>query len=232
MNYLFSTFRSHPSFLGCGNLIGPETPPPTQYSVDCSRLQIRPATFGDLTALTDILAESFHSRDGILSWVYPILRLGIYEDLRYRLVMSSPQYVCLVAVASSVGVSSSVYRCDQESVLGTVEMGLRWAPPSRRLSRYAWQLSDSSRYPYLSNLAVHPQYRQQGIAQQLLISCEQTAQRWGFSIVYLHVLENNRQAKRLYYKLGYRLKEIDSGWDSVLFGQPRRLFLQKKIGNS
>jgi ribosomal protein S18 acetylase RimI-like enzyme len=187
-------------------------------------LQIRPATLGDITALTDILAESFHSRDGILSWVYPILRLGIYEDLRHRLVMSSPQYLCLVAVASSVGVSSSVYRSNQEYVLGTVEMGLR--------SRYAWQLSLTSRYPYLSNLAVHPQYRKQGIAQQLLSSCEQTAQRWGFSNIYLHVLENNRQAKRLYYKLGYRLKEIDSGWDSVLFGQPRRLFLQKKIGNS
>lgn len=186
-----------------------------------SRLQIRPATLGDLSPLTDVLAESFHSREGILGWVYPVLRLGIYEDLRHRLVMGSEHYLCLVAVASSVGVSSSVYRLNQEYILGTVEMSLR--------SRYAWQLSLTSRYPYLSNLAVHPHYRQQGIAQQLLRICEQTAQSWGFSHLYLHVLENNRPARQLYYKQGYRLKEIDSGWDSVLFGQPRRLFLQKRI---
>ncbi len=227
MNHLFSTSRSNTSFLGCGNragwenLSGTGTLPPTGYSIDCSRLQIRPATLADLTALADVLADSFHTREGIWGWVYPILRLGIYEDLRTRLLMGSDQYLCLVAVASSPEVSTPGYGHPKEYVLGTVEMGLR--------SRYAWQLSLASRYPYLSNLAVHPQYRQQGIAQELLRICEQTAQCWGFSNVYLHVLENNPPARHLYYKMGYRLKDIDSGWDSVLLGQPRRLFLQKRI---
>ncbi|MDY7022014.1 MAG: GNAT family N-acetyltransferase, partial [Cyanobacteriota bacterium] len=55
------------------------------YSPNPSQWSIRVATPADLLTLTDVLAESFHSREGFLGWVYPILRLGIYEDLRNRL---------------------------------------------------------------------------------------------------------------------------------------------------
>lgn len=200
--------------MGSKNLSGQENSLPMESSVDFSSLQVRPATSADLTGLTDVLAESFHSREGLFGWIYPILRLGIYEDSRYRLLANPDQYLCLVAVVSGV-------RYPKPSILGTIEIGLR--------SRYPWQLSLTSRYLYVSNLAVHPQYRKLGIAQKLLASCEQTAQGWGFSNLYLHVLENNHQARGLYYKMGYRLIEIDSGWDSALLGQPRRLFLQKTI---
>jgi Acetyltransferases len=222
VNQLFSTSSSNTFFLGCfkgtgwENLNGQKNLPPKENSVDFSGLQIRPATFEDVTGLTDVLADSFHSREGILGWIYPILRWGIYDDLRYRLLVNSDQYLCLSAVVSEVG-------CSQEYILGTIEIGLR--------SRYPWQLSLTSRYLYISNLAVHSQYRKRGIAQKLLATCEQTAHQWGFSNIYLHVLENNHQARGLYYKMGYRLIEIDSGWDSGFLGQPRRLFLQKPIGN-
>lgn len=184
------------------------------YSVNGSQLQIRSAKLGDLSGLADVLAESFHARDGIFGWIYPILRLGIYEDLRTRLTSPAERYLCLVAVAVDP-VSL------KEQLVGTVEMALR--------SRYPWQLSMATRYPYLSNLAVHPQFRRLGLAQHLLTHCEQTAKQWGFSSVYLHVLENNRQARRLYYKLGYRLQDIDPSWDSILFRQPRRFFLRKRL---
>ena len=202
--------------MGSKNLPEQENSLQKGSSVDFSSLQIRPATSEDLTGLTDVLAESFHSQEGLLGWIYPILRLGIYEDSRYRLLANTDQYLCLVAVVSGV-------RSSKPSILGTIEIGLR--------SRYPWQLSLTSRYLYISNLAVHPQYRKLGIAQKLLASCEQTAQHWGFSNIYLHVLENNHQARGLYYKMGYRLIEIDSGWNCTLLGQPRRLFLQKPIGN-
>lgn len=221
MNQLFSTSRSNTFFFAYGNgrgstnLPGQGNPQPLRGSVDYSSLQIRPATAADLTGLTDVLAESFHSREGLLGWIYPILRLGIYEDSRYRLLANVEQYLCLVAAVSGL-------RSAKPSILGTVEIGLR--------SRYPWQLSLTSRYLYVSNLAVHPHYRNLGIAQKLLAACEQTAHHWGFSHLYLHVLENNHQARGLYYKMGYRLIDIDAGWDSALFGQPRRLFLQKPIG--
>ncbi|WP_341734996.1 GNAT family N-acetyltransferase [Microcoleus sp. EPA2] len=181
---------------------------------------VRMAGANDLMQLADILASSFHSREGVVHWVYPVLRLGIYEDLKNRLRSKTEHYICLVAEL----VSREENALDNKSELmaGTVELALR--------SRFAWQFP-SSDYPYLSNLAVHPEYRRQGVAQKLLNNCEKTARDWGFSEVYLHVLENNHAARQLYYQAGYRLEQVDWDWSCWLFGQPRRLFLRKHLAS-
>jgi len=181
---------------------------------------VRIADASDLTQLADILASSFHSREGFVDWVYPVLRLGIYEDLKNRLRSKTEHYICLVAEVVSRQENALVNGL--ESIAGTVELALR--------SRFAWQLP-SSDYPYLSNLAVHPEYRRQGVAQQLLSSCEQSAREWGFSEIYLHVLENNHAARQLYYQAGYRLEQVEWDWSCWLLGQPRRLFLRKQLGS-
>jgi ribosomal protein S18 acetylase RimI-like enzyme len=180
------------------------------------------AVFKDLTQLADILALSFHSREGFVDWFYPVLRLGIYEDLKNRLRSGTEHYICLVAELISIEAGTQKYRSNNQAgcLAGTVEMALR--------SRFAWQLP-SSDYPYLSNLAVHPEYRRQGVAQDLLSNCEVTAREWGFSEIYLHVLENNHAARQLYYQAGYRLEQVDWNWSCWLFGQPRRLFLRKRL---
>ncbi|HAZ43233.1 MAG TPA: GNAT family N-acetyltransferase [Cyanobacteria bacterium UBA11369] len=184
-------------------------------SRSASQFHIRGATPKDLTALAEILADSFHSRTGINGWIYPVLRLGIYEDIRNRLNKASPHYVCLVAVVSPTSRPNT-----WDYPAGTVEMSLR--------SKYPWPL-DSSQYPYLSNLAVHQDCRRQGAAKQLLLKCESIALTWGFQDLYLHVLENNHKAQSLYFKLGYRLHESDRSWGSLLLGQPRRLLLHKRL---
>ncbi|MDQ2096399.1 MAG: GNAT family N-acetyltransferase [Tychonema bourrellyi B0820] len=184
------------------------------------RFLVRIADSKDLTQLADILALSFHSREGFVDWVYPVLRLGIYEDLKNRLRFKTEYYICLVSELVSREENSLAKQ--PESIAGTVEVALR--------SRLAWQLP-SSDYPYLSNLAVHPEYRRQGVAQQLLSSCEQTVREWGFSEVYLHVLENNHGARQLYYQTGYRLEQVEWDWSCWLLGQPRRLFLRKKLAS-
>lgn len=182
---------------------------------------IRPACKSDLGKLADLLVECFYARPGWLGYLLPLLRLGIYEDLRCRFNAGLSHYVCLVAVdRSPTSGSSDNTDCSSECLLGTVELGLRpqqswwpWCPQS----------------PYLSNLAVRSQHRRQGIAQQLLITCEQTAQRWGFQDLYLHVLENNNPARQLYYKSGYRLERIDTHWGAWLLQQPSQFFLRKKL---
>ena len=184
------------------------------------RFLVRIADSKDLTQLADILASSFHSREGFVDWAYPVLRLGIYEDLKNRLRFKTEYYICLVSELVSREENSLAKQ--PESIAGTVEVALR--------SRLAWQLP-SSDYPYLSNLAVHPEYRRQGVAQQLLSSCEQTVREWGFSEVYLHVLENNHAARQLYYQAGYRLEQVEWDWSCWLLGQPRRLFLRKKLAS-
>ena len=178
--------------------------------IPTSSITIRAAHFDDLEGLADVLAQSFHPRQGF-SWMYPVLRLGIYEDLRSRLRSSSPHYACLVALIPATPEK-------EEEVIGTVEVALRTV----------W-LATHSQYPYISNLAVKAAYRRQGIAQKLLLKCEQVAGDWGFQEISLHVLDNNEQARRLYLKSGYRLHKAENSLSSWLFKRPQRLLLSKRF---
>ncbi len=200
------------------------SPSHPQQTAGLSGFSIRVAASNDLAQLADILAMSFHSREGFVEWIYPVLRLGIYEDLKNRLRSKAEHYICLVAELASREEGTQNYRSHRDRcITGTIEMALR--------SRFPWQIP-SSDYPYLSNLAVHPEYRRQGVAQKLLANCEETAKEWGFSEIYLHVLENNHAARQLYYQAGYRLQQVDWNWTCWVFGQPRRLFLRKQIALS
>jgi ribosomal protein S18 acetylase RimI-like enzyme len=180
----------------------------------------------DLANLSEVLASSFHPQTGVWSWLYPLLRAGIYEDLRTRLHAKTPYHVCLVAVRRSL--ASPINREMQATYgtgigdrpIGTVEISLRTHQP--------WSFPHS-RYLYLSNLAVRAEYRRQGIAQQLLQTCERVALDWGFQDLYLHVLENNLSARRLYLKAGYQVQQAGNSIGSLLFGRPRQLLLRKRL---
>ncbi|MGB3755184.1 MAG: GNAT family N-acetyltransferase [Rivularia sp. (in: cyanobacteria)] len=182
-----------------------------------SGFQIRLCTAADLADVAQIIAESFHSRHGIWGWAFPLLRLGIYEDLRHRLAIEAPHHVCLVVVDTSDRANSNL--------VATVELSVRlgdtWTYTGTRKS-----------FAYLSNLAVHPQYRRQGAARALLTSCEKVAAEWGFKDLYLHVLENNHQARQLYFKLGYRMHQIDSNWNTFFFRRSRQILLYKHLLDS
>jgi len=106
-----------------------------------------------------------------------------------------------------------------ERLVGTVELSVKTGSPFLRRSPYL----------YLSNLAVLEEYRQQGVAQQLLRVCERVALDWGYQDLYLHVLENNARARRLYTKAGYQLERIETSITSVLFGRSQQMFLHKSI---
>jgi ribosomal protein S18 acetylase RimI-like enzyme len=186
-----------------------------ENSASASNFTIRRATAQDVSTLAEILTDSFHPQTGFMRWASPMLRLGIYEDLRHRLRSQQPHYLCLVAVATV----STVAGCCEE-LIGTVEVTLR--------STSSWP-SGSSEYPYISNLAVRKSCRRQGAARQLLLACEQASLEWGFSEIYLHVIESNHQARQLYLKLGYQLHRVESSYGSWLLGRPKRLLLQKPL---
>ncbi|HEY9641696.1 MAG TPA: GNAT family N-acetyltransferase [Coleofasciculaceae cyanobacterium] len=207
-------------------------------------LLVRTVRKQDLGSLADILASSFHSQDGQLGWLYPLLRAGIYEDLRTRIQNRAQHYACLVAtrrVSSaeleqeekarrSLQLNSSLLPpafmppgdelASADRAIGTIEISLKTPPP--------W-LSPHTRYLYVSNLAVHLDYRRQGVAQQLLQTCDRVAVDWGFQDIYLHVLESNHQARRLYLRSGYRLLRVETSIGSWLLGRPRQLFLHKSL---
>jgi len=173
--------------------------------------EVRVAISSDLHSISKIIADSFHSRHGIWGWIFPLLHLSIYEDLRQRLALRNPHYICLVAVNSPQRINH---------LIGTVEMTLRFSDSFKKTGK---------NFPYLSNLAVNRKYRRQGVASQLLNSCEQIAISWGFKELYLHVLEDNQQAQQLYFKLGYRIYTMDSHWNKFTFWRSRQILLYKQL---
>lgn len=56
----------------------------------------------------------------------------------------------------------------------------------------------------LHDLYVHPDYRHQGIAKQLIMHCEKTAKVNGLKVLYVSCTEVNRSARKLYTQLDYR----------------------------
>ncbi|AFY35146.1 GNAT family N-acetyltransferase [Calothrix sp. PCC 7507] len=176
------------------------------------QLQIRAATPADLTSVAQIIAESFHSQQGIWGWAFPVLRLGIYEDLKHRLASPAPHHVCLVAVDTTIGAANNL--------VGTVEMGVRFSNSWAQVGRS---------FPYLSNLAVCPKYRRNGVASELLTKCEYVSREWGFQDLYLHVVEDNHQARQLYFKQGYRVDKIESSWNIFLLRYSHQLLLHKYL---
>lgn len=135
--------------------------------------------------------------------------------------MSKGRFVWLIIVAAWTWVSLGFLFHHTWDYNSKVEPIALRSPPS-------WQ-PHASQYPYISNLAVRKSYRRQGVARQLLLACERTSLEWGFPDLYLHVLENNHQARQLYLKAGYQLRQVEPSYSAWLFGQPKRLFLQKHI---
>ncbi|PZV00285.1 MAG: GNAT family N-acetyltransferase [Leptolyngbya sp.] len=176
---------------------------------------VRPADLRDLDRLTDVLTASFYDRDGWRQWVYPFIRLGIYEDLKQRLKAQSPRYACLAAIAAPTAGSTAIHG---DVIVGTVEASLRQPWP--------WQ---GDRHVYISNLAVDQTFRRQGIALILLRSCEQVAQRWGLYELHLHVMEDNLAARALYRKAGFSVVQTEDSPASWLGLQARRLLLRKTL---
>ncbi|MEO0457191.1 MAG: GNAT family N-acetyltransferase [Cyanobacteria bacterium P01_A01_bin.114] len=150
--------------------------------------RIRVADGTDVSPLTTVLMASFYPPNRLNRWFYALMRLGIHEDLKLRLSNQNPQYCCLAAVPPVAGQSAN-------SLIGTVEVSLR--------SVSIWQPFQPRR-PYLANLAVHPDHRQQGIGRHLILTGEDIVRSWGFHSLSLHVATNNQVAYRLYAGLGYR----------------------------
>ncbi|MEM8610546.1 MAG: GNAT family N-acetyltransferase [Cyanobacteria bacterium P01_H01_bin.105] len=143
---------------------------------------LRPASPSDLSQLVELLLTSFYPQHRFNRWLYPLMRLGIQEDIKRRLKTSPRQYGCLVVVNKTA-----------DSIVGTVEISLR--------SQF-WQPLRPRR-PYIANVAVEPHHRRRGLAQQMLLACEYISKTWGCQQLYLHVATDNPPAIALYRKIGY-----------------------------
>ncbi len=166
-----------------------------------STIAIYPATLHQSDDLAEVLTQAFHPPEGVQRFFFPLLKLSIAKDIEQRLKSPAPQYCCLAAWA-------------REGIVGTVEVSVR------RVGRH--------QQPYLSNLAVLPRWRRQGIARQLLLGAEGVVQVWGYAKLHLHVVEENHPARRLYEGIGYRV--LQTAPDPLTwFGFPQQLLLCKTL---
>lgn len=172
-------------------------------------LEVRPLQRQDIPAIAETVIASFHDTNRWWSFCWnSLLSLGVREDLSAHLQSGNGDRVCLVAVAKSPTGSAEI-------VVGTIELSLR----------RDW-LRSPSISTYISNLAVRPHYRRRGIARRLLQASDRVARDWATGNLSLHVMEDNRAARKLYQANGYRLQRVEMDW-SVLWGMPRRLLLCK-----
>jgi ribosomal protein S18 acetylase RimI-like enzyme len=155
----------------------------------------------DLTVLSRLLVNCFELYPWQQSWLVPIVSLAVQLDLNQRLLAS--QYACLIAETAA------------GEIVGTIEVSYRQPLP--------WQWGGQA-YPYLANLAVEPQQRQQGIAQRLLTAAEAIVRSWDYQTVYLHVMADNQAALRLYQQAGYGLVREELSIEGLLGGTKRWLF--------
>ena len=177
-----------------------------------AEILVYPASLSDLDTITDVLALSFHPRIGLQGLVWPVLRLGIREDIRRRLLGKNPKYCCLGAWID-------------DELVGTLEIGLRRTTSS---SRPHYPAEEKTRSPYIANLAVLPHWRRQGIATKLLSGAEGVAASWGSTRIFLHVLESNQAARKLYLNAGYRIQgRSASAWH--YFGGAPEILLFKAL---
>jgi ribosomal protein S18 acetylase RimI-like enzyme len=162
---------------------------------------IRRADLVDIPSIAYILTLSFYPRSG---WLFPLWRWSIGWDVRWRFLDASPRYACLVAIDPTLAVPP---------IVGTIEICTK---PNLGQPK-------SKNQPYLFNLAVHPRWRRQGVATQLLLAVEPLVQQWGFNQVFMHVMAHNHPAHKLYSQSNYQPQQIDRVWGGV------RLLLAKQL---
>lgn len=165
---------------------------PTVVITDLAQVMVAQS---DLPAIAALLVRNFQLYPPGMGWLMPVMRRGVMEDLRQRLRNAGKYYACYRAVLG-------------DQIVGTAELSLR--PVSVRHG-WLWQ-GKSDRVPYLANLAVETLHRRRSVAQQLMVTCEQQAESWGYGQIYLTVMADNQAARSLYVKAGYEIVRRDAGW--------------------
>jgi ribosomal protein S18 acetylase RimI-like enzyme len=173
---------------------------------------VRPLQSEDIPSVAELLSEAFYGGNGWTAWAAPVLKLGIYQDLKSRYLNQPPQHICLVGL--------QIAERQLPMIAGTIELSVR--------PLLSWGTFNTS-VPYISNLAVAQSFRRKGVGRQLLLACEPIVQQWQHNALYLHVKRENQVARGLYFNVGYRQQQDEIPVWARLFGQSQQLLLSKSL---
>lgn len=175
---------------------------------------IRRAKVDDASAIADVITLSFNEFNELTFWMYPLIKIGVAQDLRQRLQSLEEEHIAIVAVNISRR-GKEIY----QEIVGTVEVSLR----------QGYHRGKKEPYIYIANLAVKETNRRQGIASKLLYQCEEIARQKNCDRLRLHVLLGNEVGQKLYLNNGYRVLRIETDLLSLFMAKKRRLLLDKSL---
>lgn len=175
---------------------------------------IRRAKVDDASAIADVITLSFNEFNELTFWMYPLIKIGVAQDLRQRLQSLEEEHIAIVAVNISRR-GKEIY----QEIVGTVEVSLR----------QGYHRGKKESYIYIANLAVRETNRRQGIASKLLYQCEEIARQKNCDRLRLHVLLGNEVGQKLYLNNGYRVLRIETDLLSLFMVKKRRLLLDKPL---
>lgn len=126
------------------------------------QFKIRKCKYADLKAVSEIIVSSFYDDKMKSSPFSAVLKLGELNRLQQNFPYADQADRHVMFVATTTSSMDNPNEDDTSEIVGFVDIDAR--PATRRI--------DPPR-PYLSDLAVHPNYRRMGIATTLIQTCEE-----------------------------------------------------------
>jgi len=173
--------------------------------------QIQTCQYADLNPVSDIIMDSFYETK--TSW-RRLLKLAELNRLQQNFpYVDTDLHQMFVAVAAQVTEkddkttsspsTSTTTILHPRTVIGFVDIDARPCRPEIQLPR-----------PYLSDLAVHPNYRRKGVAKALIQACEDFIRTIPRKELYIRVEETNAAAVDMYMnKLNYQSQGVEETKD-------------------
>lgn len=163
---------------------------------------------GDLSHGARILADGFYSESNPASKWWERLHTQMSLESNWPNPVLRNQHEMWVAVQSQNG-----------QILAFCELDNR--PPRNDSDPEAAKIR-----PYMCNLAVHLDWRKQGLAQDMIHQCEASVELWSGGAdekLFLKVKEQNQPAVNLYTKLGYGVvsSQVDEKTEETLLVMKR-----------
>ena len=144
------------------------------------------------------MVDGFYSDNNTVSKWWEKLQTQMSLESNLPHPYSHPQHEMWVACDTTTG-----------QVLAFCEVDNR--PPKRRQQQQQQVNAGTNELlvvrPYMCNLAVHADWRRQGLARELIRKCESSVELWQDEsyVMFLKVKKHNQPAVKLYTSLGYKV---------------------------